>query len=1006
VGTTGDEAKGGIARRAMLFTDIEGSTRLARQLGEDWASALQRHRSVLRAAFVAHGGEESSREGDSFFVLFPTSDAAVRAAISGQLGLADAPWAPGAEVRVRMGIHAGEVTLADGDHVGLAIHAGARLMASAHGGQVVVSEVVAEEAGDVPEAIFRELGRFRFKDFDHPTGVFQVEHPRLRSGFPPLRATPAVNHNLAIPASTFVGREDDVVNVAAALDGHRLVTLVGAGGCGKTRLAIETASRLVDRWPDGVWLAELAEVHDALGVTSAVAVALGIAAPDAAEVGGIDAVISHLRDRTSLLVVDNCEHVIDAARDLVHLVLADCPGVRILATSRQPIGLASERISRVPSLRHAPPEFRGDTTLLATFDAGRLFLERAASAAPEYTPSDEDASAIAEICARLDGIPLAIELAAARVAVLSPLQIAGRLRRRGGIGGLGRDDARPGRQQTLEAVIDWSHDLLSERERVLLRRLSVFGTSFTLEAAEEIAGDDAQVPSDDVLELLVSLVSKSLVVLERRDAESSYRMLETVREYALSKLAEAGEAADVLRRHPDWFVLLATTTARQLPGVARVHCVFPGVTAVSGDAVSVADLQAAMAKGVDLLVIPGAARDAVGRMEFRHLAPEEPDTEWLVDELHDWRVLGAPLRVSAPTYGQLAVQAEVEPAPGARWPDVERAVRRALHRHFDPVLGGDGTGWAPGEPVDEASVRVALAGVREVGNVVAIGLFDTDPFAHALEFPVTRLSPGLNTFIYLDSCWAVRAESGPVPMVRYSASMLRDALQAVRRSEPAASIVIEGRRRGLRVTGGDERWSTRADVVGSHLLDQGHQIELSAPSTLALLSMASGRGANVDLALRDECLEVASEEPSARATLSAPPPGRGATSWLGEPQEPVVATITIGRSDLVDALFDLRGSVGDGGVGLRTDTDGLSLFVPGSSDLSRRLAASVDAGPRSGAVDLTIRRLHLALAVSSVEPGASPADHRVTLEVHEGAAVVVRSPTDPRIVHRLSARDV
>jgi hypothetical protein len=294
-----------------------------------------------------------------------------------------------------------------------------------------------------------------------------------------------------------------------------------------------------------------------------------------------------------------------------------------------------------------------------------------------------------------------------------------------------------------------------------------------------------------------------------------------------------------------------------------------------------------------------------------------------------------------------------------------------------------------------------------VRNVVAVGIFGTDPLGHALEFRFTELVPDSNEFIYVDSCWAAQTASDSVPMVRYSASTLRDALRAVQRSDAstsAAPIVIEGGRRGVRVTGGDEEWSTRADVVGSRLLDEGQQIELSAPSTLAFLTIASGRGANVDLALREECLEVSSEQTAyghrstsaARATLSAPPPRRDrVSSW---PDEPVVATITVGGGHLLDALLDLRGLIGDGGVRLRTDTHGLSLLVPGSSDLSRHLAATVD----GGVVDVTIRRLHLALAVSTVEPGASP-DSRVTLDVHEGGAVVVRSATDPRIVHRLSS---
>jgi predicted ATPase/class 3 adenylate cyclase len=479
----------------FLFTDIEGSTKLLHELGpEGYTEALAEHRRVLREAFARHGGVEVDTQGDAFFCAFPTAQGAVDASREGQEALLAGP------IRVRIGVHTGTPHQGPEGYVGEDVHKGARIAAAAHGGQVVLSK----ETRDLIEAEVTDLGEHRVKDFEQPVWIFQQGSER----FPPLKTIS--NTNLPRPASSFVGREREVAEVVARLrDGARLLTLSGPGGSGKTRLAIEAASELVPEHRNGVFWVELAALRDPALVTEEVA----------ETVGAKDGLAEHIGERDMLLVLDNLEQVIEAAPDLASVV-ESCPNLRLLVTSRELLRVRGEVEYPVPPL--ADPE------------AAELFCSRSG------VEPDED---VAELCRRLDNLPLAVELAAARTRVLTPVQILERLSGRLDLLKGGRD-ADP-RQATLRATIEWSHDLLTEEEQALFARLSVFSGGATLEAAEEVARAD--------LDALQSLVDKSLL---RRTGERFW-MLETIREYAAERLEATGDATEVGRRHAEHFLALA-----------------------------------------------------------------------------------------------------------------------------------------------------------------------------------------------------------------------------------------------------------------------------------------------------------------------------------------------------------------------------------------------------------------------------------------------------------------
>ncbi len=550
----------------FLFTDIEGSTTLLQRLGDrQYAEVLAEHRRLLRAAFEEGNGREVDTQGDAFLVAFSRARDAVGAAVAAQRALTKHAWPDGASLLVRMGLHTGEPVTETGGYVGLDVHRAARICSAGHGRQILLSHAVSVLAArDLPPGVtLRDLGTHRLKDLREPERLFQVVHLDLPADFPLLKSLDARPNNLPIQLTGFIGRTGEIAEVKRLLGAARLVTLTGSGGAGKTRLALQVAVGVVESHRDGVWLAELAPVADPALVPEIVASALKVPEQPGRDMTGT--LVDALRPKTVLLVLDNCEHLLAACRDLAAALLRTCPQVRILATSREGLGVPGETLWRVPSLslpddsRHLPPPEE-----LVLYDAVRLFVDRAVATAPGFAVTGENAPAVAEVCQRLDGIPLAIELAAARVKVLAVEQIAARLDDRFRLLTGGSQTALP-RHQTLRGAIDWSYNLLSEPERVLLRRLSVFAGGWPLEAAEWVSAG-GRVETASVLDLLTSLVDKSLVLAETQHGEARYRLLETVRRYARDRLVEADEEADVRTRHRAWCVTLAEQTPTELRG--------------------------------------------------------------------------------------------------------------------------------------------------------------------------------------------------------------------------------------------------------------------------------------------------------------------------------------------------------------------------------------------------------------------------------------------------------
>ena len=566
-----------VAMPTFLMTDIEGSTRLWEEHPESMAVVLQTHDATLRAAVEERGGTVIKTTGDGLLAHFADPIAAVHGAIDGQGRLASMACGPGVPVRVRMALHTGTAQARDGDYFGPALNRVARLLAIGHGGQVLVSGVTAALVGDRlgPDVGLLDRGDHVLRDLAQPERVHQVVAPGLARDFPALRSDAASQSTLPIQLSSFVGRERDLEDVRRLSEMHRLVTLIGTGGTGKTRLMLEAAPTIESRFKDGTRLAELAPISDPDLVVREVARAVG-----AREQPGsppIETLGDFLRFKTMLLLLDNCEHVIGAVADLAHRLLTSCPGVTILATSREALGIPGETIFQVPSLGLPRSDARTDPHDLAAADrfdeiasagAVRLFVDRAAAAVPDFALTTDNASTIAEICARLDGIPLAIELAAARVTVLSVDDILRRLGDRFRLLTGGRRTAVP-RQQTLQALIDWSWDLLAEPDRRVLRRLSVFAGGWTLDAASAVCAE----PSEDATEFLDALerlVERSLANVDR-SMNTRYRLLETIRQYARERLTENGEVEAIRGRHLAFFLDLAERAEHEMRGPSMIE---------------------------------------------------------------------------------------------------------------------------------------------------------------------------------------------------------------------------------------------------------------------------------------------------------------------------------------------------------------------------------------------------------------------------------------------------
>jgi len=507
----------------FLFTDIEGSTRLWEEQPERMREALARHDALARAAVEAHGGRVVKTTGDGVHAAFDDPLHGVLAAIALAQAVHDPAATNGVALRVRCGLHAGVHEMRDGDFYGTAVNRAARIMAAAHGGQVLLSRAVAALVADrLPGGLaLRDLGLVRLRDLASPEQVYQLSHPALRRDFPALRSLESTPNNLPQQVTSFVGRERDVDGVRAIVNRSRLTTITGMGGLGKTRLAAHVAAEMQDGFPDGVWLVELADTTDSRLVAQAVARTLGVKEEPARATAEVLA--AHVSKRSLLIVLDNCEHLLEECSILVQRLLRSSAGVRVLATSREPLRVRGESVYVLPALD--VPDLRApfEPPFLMQNAAVRLFVERARAARADFELTTLNAADVAAICHRLDGIPLALELAAARVRALSVEKIAERLTYRFKLL-KGADHTVLPRQQTLQALIDWSYDLLSEPERRIFRQLAAFAGGWTLESAEAVC----ECGDEEVIDLVSRLVDKSLV--EREEDPDRYWMLQTVRE--------------------------------------------------------------------------------------------------------------------------------------------------------------------------------------------------------------------------------------------------------------------------------------------------------------------------------------------------------------------------------------------------------------------------------------------------------------------------------------------
>ncbi|MHB8690034.1 MAG: ATP-binding protein [Solirubrobacteraceae bacterium] len=549
----------------FLLSDIEGSTRLWESAPDAMTQAVPAHYEILADAVGRHGGVRpvEQGEGDSVVGAFGRASDAVAAALDAQRRLLAQVWPGGIELRVRIALHTAEAQLRDeGNYFGVALSRCARIRAVAHGGQTLLSRAVHDLVVDrLAEGVtLIDCGEHRLRDLGRPEQVFALAHPDLLEQAGPLRSLDSLPNNLPSQLTSFVGRERELAELRKALGSARLLTLTGAGGSGKTRLALQLAAELVDGFKDGVWWVELAAYTDPELVGDAIAKAIGARTLPGAS--ALQSVCAHLAHRSALVVLDNCEHLLEACMHATLALLESGPEVKVLATSRAPLGLGGETDWRVPALSLAAARTTEPIDAVTQSDAVRLFIERAIKVRSNFAVTNENAPAVAQICSDVDGIPLAIELAAARVRVLSVEQIAGGLADRFHLLTGGARTAMP-RQQTLRASVDWSHDLLSERERLLFRRLGVFIGGFTLDMAEQVCADEA-LDRYAILDLLTALVDKSLVLAEEIGPSVRYRMLETIRQYAAERLAETDECDTIRDRHRDALLALAERAAPDL----------------------------------------------------------------------------------------------------------------------------------------------------------------------------------------------------------------------------------------------------------------------------------------------------------------------------------------------------------------------------------------------------------------------------------------------------------
>ncbi len=535
----------------FLFIDIEGSTQRWESHREAMDDAVKRHDALLRDAIDRHNGYVFKAIGDAFCVAFARVSDAVATALEAQRALSAEDFSAVGGLLIRMGLHAGEASERNGDYFGPAVNRVARLMSIGHGGQILLSGVTRDLAhSDLPAGTsLLDLGSHRLKDLTEPEQVWQLTIAGLPAEFPPLKSLDTIPNNLPIQPTSFRGREHDLEEVKSLLSKHKLLTLFGSGGVGKTRLALQVGAEVFDHHPDGVWLVDFASITDPELVSSVIAKEIGMPQVEGRRID--ESIPQWLRRKKLLLILDNCEHVLETVAAIANAVIRSCPDVRLLATSRQALGVSGEEVMRLPSLD--VPHKIADLTSAAVMEFGAvaLFVDRARSVDKSFVLTDDNAPIVADICRRLDGIPLALELAAARVKILSIPNLAQRLNERFKILTGGSRTALP-RQKTLGALIDWSYDLLTPQEQMLFSRVGIFAGGFSLDAAAAVCSGE-ELDEIDILDLLSSLTDKSLVVADTAGEQERYHLLESTRAYALEKLTAAGARERLAHRHAEYF---------------------------------------------------------------------------------------------------------------------------------------------------------------------------------------------------------------------------------------------------------------------------------------------------------------------------------------------------------------------------------------------------------------------------------------------------------------------
>lgn len=542
----------------FLFTDIEGSTKLWEQYPEEMKSALARHDGILKEAVESNNGYLIKTTGDGIHAAFSTALDSVKAALDAQREFQTSEVSEISEVllRVRMGMHTGEAELRNGDYYGSTLNRAARIMSIGHGGQILVSETALQIAQEhlSENVTVLDLGQHQLKGLSKAEKIFQISTPELQQEFPALKSQTRATNNLPTQLTSFIGRERELAEAKLRLEDARLLTLIGPGGTGKTRLSIQLGSKLVSNFKDGVWLIEFAPISDSSLIMQTIASTFEIGEVPGATLKTL--LHDFLREKNLLLILDNCEHLVEASAFIADELLHVAPNIKIIASSREALGINGETVYRVPSLT-LPEQAEITKEAAIGFESVQLFVDRASAANRKFQLADENASFVTQICSRLDGIPLAIELAASRITAFSPQQIAQRLDGRFKLLTGGSRTALP-RQQTLRALIDWSYDLLNEDERALLRRLSVFAGGWTFEAAETICNNV------DVFEHLPQLVNKSLVIVKDEEDEPRYFLLETIRQYARDKLLENGEGEGTRDRHLAYYLEMTETAMPEM----------------------------------------------------------------------------------------------------------------------------------------------------------------------------------------------------------------------------------------------------------------------------------------------------------------------------------------------------------------------------------------------------------------------------------------------------------